>query len=191
VRNWPQYDVGLTQRGDLTLWLDEAAIAGWSAPPRATPGSQARYSDLAIDLVLMLRLVFHLALRQVEGFVSSIFRLLGLDLSIPDHTTLSRRGRGLAHQRPYPVPHGPLHLVIDNSGLKLFGRGEWNSERPGRACRSWRKLHLAVDANSGEIVANVPTGNIAPLHSIISFELWVPAQSPASLGTEASRCWAL
>lgn len=116
IRNWPQYDAGLRQRGDLTLWLDEAAIAGWSAPRRATPGGQARYSNFAIELVLMLRLVYHLALRQAEGFVSSIFRLLGLALPIPDHTTLSRRGRDFVHRRPHPVPHGPLHLLIEVSG---------------------------------------------------------------------------
>ena len=91
IRNWPQYEAGLKRRGDLTLWLDEAAIAGWHASRRTTPGGQARYSNLAIELVLILRLVFHLALRQAEGFASSVLRLLGLDLPVPDHTTLSRR----------------------------------------------------------------------------------------------------
>ena len=74
VQNWPQYEAGLKRRGDLTLWIDEAAIAGWQAPRRATPGCQARYSDLAIQLVLMLRLVLHLALRQVEAFAGSVLR---------------------------------------------------------------------------------------------------------------------
>src|ERR687889_2443528 len=105
VRNWPQYDAGLRRRGDLTLWLDEAAIAGWQAPRRTTPGGQALYSDLAIELVLALRLVFHLALRQAEGFARSVLRLLGLDLPVPDHTTLSRRGRAFANGRPQAVPH--------------------------------------------------------------------------------------
>ncbi len=72
VRNWREYDAGLKRRGDLTLWLDEAAVASWQAPRRTTPGGQARYSDLAIELVLMLRLVFHLALRQAEGFAGSV-----------------------------------------------------------------------------------------------------------------------
>jgi len=159
VRNWRQYDAGLKRRGDLTLWLDEAALAGWQAAPRTTPGGQARYSDLAIELVLMLRLVFHLALRQVEGFVSSVLRLLGLKLSIPDHTTLSRRG--FAERQPCAVAHGPLHLLIDSTGLKLFGHGEWQEEKYGRARRSWRKLHLAFDADTGEIVASLLTGNEA------------------------------
>src|SRR3954471_9139671 len=93
IQNWPAYEAGLKRRGDLTLWIDEAAIAGWQAPRRTTPGGQARYSDLAIQLVLTLRLVFHLPPRQAEAFAGSVLRLLGLDLSIPDQTTLSRRGR--------------------------------------------------------------------------------------------------
>jgi Transposase DDE domain len=150
---------GLKRRGDLTLWLDEAAIAGWQAPRRTTPGGQARYSDAAIELVLMLRLVFHLALRQAEGFAASILRLLGQELRVPDHTTLSRRSRGFAGRRPKVIPHGPMHLVIDSTGLKLFGQGEWDEEKHGRARRSWRKLHLAVDADTGEIVASTLTDN--------------------------------
>jgi hypothetical protein len=159
VRNWREYEAGLTRRGDLTLWLDEAAMAGWQAPRRTTPGGQAWYSDAAIELVLTLRLVFHLALRQAEGFTASVLRLLGQELRVPDHTTLSRRSRGFARRRPKAIPHGPMHLVIDSTGLKLFGRGEWDEEEHGRARRSWRKLHLAVDANTGEIVACVLTDN--------------------------------
>src|SRR5215203_1713261 len=104
IRNWPQYEAGLKRRGDLILWLDEAAIAGWHASRRTTPGGQALYSDLAIELVLILRLVFHLALRQAEGFVASVLRLLGLDLPVPDHTTLSRRSRTFANRRPHLFP---------------------------------------------------------------------------------------
>jgi hypothetical protein len=118
VRNWPAYEAGLKRRGDLTLWLDEAAVAGWQAPRRTTPGGQAWYSDLAIELVLMLRLVFHLALRQAEGFATSVLRLLGQELRVPDHTTLSRRGRRFAGRQPKAVPNGgPMHLVIDSTGL--------------------------------------------------------------------------
>jgi hypothetical protein len=161
IRNWPQYEAGLKRRGDLTLWLEEAAIAGWHASRRTTPGGQARYSNLAIELVLILRLVFRLGLRQAEGFASSVLRLLGLDLPVPDHTTLSRRGRTCANRRPQVVLRGPLHLLLDSTGLKLFGKGEWNNEKHGRARRSWRKLHLAVDAETGEIVARVLTSKEA------------------------------
>src|ERR687898_502105 len=87
IRNWREYEAGLKRRGDLTLWLDEAALAGWQAPRRTTPGGQAWYSDAAIELVPTLRLVFHLALRQAEGFAASVLRLLGRELRVPDHTT--------------------------------------------------------------------------------------------------------
>lgn len=88
-----------------------------------------------------------------------MLRLLRLELSIPDHTTLSRRSRGFAGRRPRVVPHGPLHLLIDSTGLKLFGQGEWQEEKHGRARRSWRKLHPIFDADTGEIAASILTGN--------------------------------
>jgi hypothetical protein len=161
VQNWSTYEAGLRRRGDLTLWLDEDAIAGWQAPRRTTPGGQAWYSDAAIELLLMLRLVLHFTLRQAEGFAASLLRLLRRELRVPDHTTLSRRSRGFAGRRPKVVPNGPVHLVIDSTGLKLFGQGEWDAEKHGRTRRSWRKLHLAVDAGTGGIVACLLTGNAA------------------------------
>ncbi len=100
VTNWPAYEAGLRRRGDLTLWLDEAALAGWAAPKRSSPGGQPRCSELAIELVLTLRLVFRLALHAVEAFSRSVLRLLGLALPVPDHTTLSRRGRAFAGRQP-------------------------------------------------------------------------------------------
>src|SRR5260370_19140373 len=159
VRHWQAYEAGLKRRGDVTLWIEEAALDGWQAPPRSTPGGQAIYSELAIEMVLMLRMVFHLALRQAEAFAGSVLRLLGLDLCVPDHTTLSRRSGNFARRCPNVTSHGARHLIVDSTGLKLFGQGEWNEERHGRARRSWRKLHLAIDADTGEIVANVLTDN--------------------------------
>jgi len=100
-----------------------------------------------------------LALRQAEAFTGSILRLLGLDLLIPDHTTLSRRSRNFAGRQPHTTSHGPVHLVIDSTGLKLFGQGEWDEEQHGRTRRSWRKLHLAFDADTDEIAAAVLTSN--------------------------------
>ena len=158
VTNWPAYEAGLLRRGDLTLWLDEAALAGWAAPKRSSPGGQPLYSDAAIELVLTLRLVFHLALRQAEGFARSVLRLLGLELMVPDHSTLSRRGRAFAGRQPrVQANSGPVHLVLDSTGLELFGQGEWDAEKHGRLRRQWRKLHLAVDAGTGEIAALVLT----------------------------------
>lgn len=157
VRNWREYEAGLKRRGDLTLWLDEVAIAGWQAPRRSTPGGQARHSDAGVEPALVLRLVLRLALHQAEGFAASVLRLLGQEMRVPDHTTSSRRGRGFAGRRPETVPHGPMHLIVDSTGLKPFGRGEWDAEKHGRARRSWREPHLGVDAGTGEVVARVLT----------------------------------
>ena len=108
--------------------------------------------------MLTLRLVFHLALRQAEAFSRSVLRLLGLGLMVLDHTTLSRRGRAFAGRQPRVLASaGPIHLVLDSTGLELFGQGEWDAEKHGRARRQWRKLHLAVNAGTGEIAAHVLT----------------------------------
>lgn len=158
VMNWAVYEAGLRRRGDLTFWVDAVALAGWHAPRRITPGGQPRYSDLAIELVLTLRLVFHLALRQAEGFARSVLALLGLDLAVPDHTTLSRRGRAFAGRHPRVQPNdGPVHLVLDSTGLELFGQGEWCAAKHGRLRRRWLKLHVGVNATTGEISAHMLT----------------------------------
>jgi hypothetical protein len=106
-------------------------------------------------------MVFHLALRQAEAFAGSVLRLLGLDLCVPDHTTLSRRSGDFARRCPNVISHGARHLIVDSTGLKLFGQGEWDEEKHGRTRRSWRKLHLAIDSDTGEIVANALTDNSA------------------------------
>jgi hypothetical protein len=158
ITNWPAYEAGLRQRGDLTFWLDEAAPSEWHAPRRASRGGQPIYADMAIEVVLTLRLVFHLALRQVEGFTRSVLRLLGLEIAVPDHSTLSRRGSGFAGRQPRAVRHDkPVHVVLDSTGLQVFGQGEWDAEKHGCKPRQWRKLHLAVDAETGEIVAHFLT----------------------------------
>ena len=142
----------------MTFWLDETALSGWRAPRRSSRGGQPIYTDMAIEMVLTLRRVFHLALRQVEGFTRSVLRLLGLEISVPDHTTLSRRGRGFAGRQSRAVRHGePVHVVLDGTGLKIFGQGEWDAEKHGRKPRRWRKLHLALDAETGEILAHALT----------------------------------
>jgi hypothetical protein len=153
VTNWPEYDAALRQRGSLTVWFTDAAIAAWGAERRTTPGGQPRYSALAITTALTLRAVFRLALRQTEGLIGSIVRLLRMDLAVPDHSTLSRRAETLQVVRPRSSGV-PVHLIVDSSGLQLCGPGEWLVEKHGaRTRRSWRKLHLGVDADTGEIVA--------------------------------------
>jgi Transposase DDE domain len=154
VTNWPEYDGALVRRGELTLWVTEEAVAAWRAPATGKRGGQPIYSATAIETGLALRLVFHQPLRQTEGLLRSIATVLELDIAIPDHTTLSRRGDGLTIL-PKVVGHEePLHLLVDSTGLKIYGEGEWLDQKRGiRSPRRWRKLHLGVDADTHEIVA--------------------------------------
>jgi Transposase DDE domain len=163
VTNWAAYDASLRQRGSLTIWFSDAAIAGWRAELRTTRGGQSWYSPLAILTALTLRAVFRLALRQTEGLIGSIIHLLGLSLAVPDHSTLSRRAATLdVPQLRSSAGTGtePVHLLVDSTGLKLCGAGEWLVEKHGaKTRRSWRKLHIGMDANTGEIVATALTTN--------------------------------
>ena len=160
MTNWAEYDAGLRQRGSLTVWFTEEAIAAWRAEPRTTRGGQPRYSALAIRTALTLRAVFRLALRQTEGLIGSILGLLGLDLAVPDHSTLSRRAETLEVPRPYANSGGPVHLLVDSTGLRLCGPGEGLIEKHGtRRRRSWRKLHIGLDAASGQILASELTSS--------------------------------
>jgi hypothetical protein len=139
VTNWSEYNEALRQRGSLTVWFTDDAIAAWKAAPRTTPGGQPHYSDLAITTALTLRAVFRLALRQTV--IGSVLQLLGLDLSVPDFSTLSRRAQSLELPAQPRAPGGPIHLLVDSSGLKLGGPGEWRSTvpasgAPGASCIS-------------------------------------------------------
>ncbi len=156
--NSAAYNAALRQRGSLTIWFTEEAVAAWRAEPRTTAGGQRWYSPLAILTALTLRAVFRLALRQAEGLIGSIIGLLGLDLAVPDHSTLSRRAATL--EVPRPCRGGePLHLLVDSTGLKLCGAGEWLIEKHGaKTRRSWRALHIGMDADTGQIVAATLTG---------------------------------
>ena len=154
VTNWRDYDVALRNRGSLAVWFSEAALAGWRAQPRKTPGGQAHYSSLAIETALTLRAVFKLALRQSEGLIGSIMRLLAIGLPFPDHSTFSRRACEMSVQGRPRSGAGELHLIVDSTGLKLHGTGDWLFEkRRTSKRRSWRKPHIGIDADSDEIVA--------------------------------------
>src|SRR5512134_1459055 len=154
VTNWVEYDAALRQRGSLTVWFTEEAIAAWRAEPRTTPGGQPNYSALAITTALTLRAVFRLALRQTEGRIASIVRVLGLDLLGPDHSTIGRRAKTVPLPAKSPTTGGPIHLLVDSTGLKLCGPGEWLIEKHGtRKRRSWQKLHIGMDVTTGQIVA--------------------------------------
>ncbi len=153
VRNWPAYESSLRERGNLTLWFSEDAIVAWHAPASGKPGGQRVYSDLAIETALTVRAVYHLGLRQTEGFIRSVSALLGLKIRIPDHSTLSRRSMMLAPVNIIPAggSKDPVHILIDSTGLKVH-RGR--APRDKRNRRQWRKLHLVVDADTGDILAS-------------------------------------
>jgi hypothetical protein len=157
VTDWAAYDAGLRARGSLTVWFTPEAVAAWKAEPRTTRGGQPSYSALAIATALTLRAVFRLALRQTEGLIGSVLQLLGLDLPVPDHSTLSRRAETLEVPRP-KAGSAPVHLLVDSTGLRLCGPGEWLTEKHGtKRRRAWRVLHLATDADTGRIVASALT----------------------------------
>ena len=155
VRNWSDYNRVLIARGRLTFWFDEDAVAAWrNADPPKGPGAPKVYSDTAIKCALVLKSVFHLSLRGTQGFVSSLLELLRLDLPVPDYSTLSRRQSSLATALTVGPTSQPRHVVVDATGLRVYGSGEWHvrKHRHGRR-RVWRKLHLGVDETTKEIVA--------------------------------------
>ena len=157
VGNWREYERALVQRGDVTLWLSAAATDAWRPSPAGRPGGQKRFSDVAIETALILRLVFGLPLRQTEGFVRSVLALMGADLDAPDHTTLSRRSQQLAVMLRRIPATDPLHLIVDSTGLSIVGQGAWAAAKHGgHGERRGKKLHLGVD-KSGVIVAQALT----------------------------------
>src|SRR5205085_1100409 len=125
VRNWHEYDQALQNRGSLTVWVTPEAIAAWQAPPTGPRGRFPFDSNLAIETGPLLRLAFGRPWRQTEGLLHSIASLLGISLEIPDHTTFSRRSVGLSRATPLPPTAEPVHVVIDSTGLKVYGAGEW------------------------------------------------------------------
>ena len=157
ITNWASYNESLRRRGDLTVWVSDQAPGLWSAPRRTTRGGQRTYSDLAIEICLTLSAVYKQPLRQTQGFMRSIATLLGVEIAVPDFSTLSRRGKGLTlSETQKPAMRVPIQLVADSTGLKIFGEGDWLEEKhKNRAKRKrWRKLHLGLDLVSGEIVCS-------------------------------------
>lgn len=162
VRNWSDYNAGLKQRGSLTLWLSKDALEQWvMSTATGRRGASQLYSDTAIATVATLKSVFHLAGRQAQGFVESVFQLMDIPLPVPDHSTVSRRLSALSISMPVQWQSGARHVVVDSTGVKVYGEGEWKARQHGVSKRrTWRKLHLGVDESTGEImVAEVTTND--------------------------------
>lgn len=159
VRNWSEYEQALVQRGSITFWLSNDMEQIWLYTGEKQRGSQFDYSDKAIEIMLTLKEVFHLTNRGVEGFVRSLFQIMKIDFPVPDHSTLSRRGKTLKVKLPRKAS-GSLNLVLDSTGLKIYGEGEWKVRKHGYSKRrTWRKLHLGADPENGEIQAALLTEN--------------------------------
>jgi hypothetical protein len=158
TRNWPAYNEALKRRGSLTIWFDPEM--SWDAVPTGRRGRQQTYSDAAIQTCLSMKVLFGMALRQTTGFVESLLRLAGLDWTVPDFSTLSRRQKTLAVNIPYRGSKGPLHLLIDSTGIKVEGEGEWHARKHGGSRRRvWRKIHLGIDEQTLEVRAVEVTGS--------------------------------
>lgn len=161
LRNWPDYNKALVRRGSLTLWVGADALEAWHEHERSgRRGSPRTYSAAAILTMAMLAEVYGLPLRATRGLLVSVFELLGVGLSVPCYTTLSRRRQSLAVALPRLRKSEPLHLVVDSTGVKVYGEGEWKVRRFGWSKRrTWRKLHLGADEATGELVAAAVSTN--------------------------------
>jgi hypothetical protein len=158
VRNWSSYNQSLVQRGSITLWISEEVLENWhpEVKKERQRGGQIQYSEQAIECLLMLKDVYRLPYRQTVGFAQSVLDLLNADVRVPDYTTLCKRSADLTVAIPTNNPAEPKHIVMDSTGLKIYGEGEWKVRQHGYSKRrTWRKLHLSVDANSHEIEAVV------------------------------------
>ena len=158
TRNWPAYNAALKRRGSLTIWFDPEM--SWEAVPTGSRGRQQSYSDAAIQTCLSMKALFGMAVRQATGLVESLLRLIGLDWTVLDFSTLSRRQKTLAVNIPYRGSKGPLHLLVDGTGIKVEGEGEWHARKHGGPKRRvWRKIHLGVDEQTLEVRAVEITGS--------------------------------
>ena len=169
VTNWPKYNKALRQRGDITFWFSEDAIAQWTPTKDEYQGMGCprTYSDLAIETALMIRQVFSLTLRATQGFMESLVKLMGLELSIPDYSCLSRRSDGLKLQKLLENIEPGSHVIIDSSGLKVYGKDEWHQEKHKvKANRTWRKLHLAIDEKHNIIATELTTNKVGDVSAV-------------------------
>ena len=159
IRNWTQYNKALANRGSITFWFDEEVILSWlNTEKSGKRGKPRTYGSACIQSMLLLKAVYHLPQRATYGLLCSLVRLMNLDLPVPHPTILSRRAATLDVALPRRQKNEPLHVLVDATGLKVFGEGEWKVRTHGVGKqRTWRKLHLAIDADSGEVLALVST----------------------------------
>lgn len=153
IRNWNNYNKALVERGSINLWFDEESIKEWhKGVLTGEKGRPREYSDIAIQCGLTIKAIFKLTLRSTEGFIKSIISMLALKIKSPNYTTLCRRQKNLEIKLPKTTNKKPIHLIVDSTGLKVYGEGEWKVRQHGYSKRrTWRKLHLGINADTNEI----------------------------------------
>jgi hypothetical protein len=173
IRNWSEYNAALKQRGSLTFWVSEEALEQWLETEKTGQrGASRTYSNTAIEVMATLKALYRWAGRQIEGFIESVFKLMNIAIAVPDHSTLSRRMKTLEIDIPVQPTDKARHVVIDSTGVKVYGEGEWKTRQHGISKRrTWRKLHLALDEATGEILAVVASGNDTADCEVISMLL--------------------
>jgi IS5 family transposase len=160
ILNWKEYNESLKNRGRITLWISDDAINSWAYTGLRERGGKIAYSDLSIETCLTIKQVIHLKLRQTEGFVNSLFEIMRLKLKAPDYSTLSRRAGRLQIELKAIKQKGNIDIIVDSTGLKVYGEGEWKVRRYGWSKhRTWRKLHIGINAETQEIIAEELTEN--------------------------------
>ena len=179
TKNWPAYNEARKRRGSLTIWFDPAMT--WAAAPTGKRGRQPDYSDAAIQTCLTLKVLFGMALRQTTGFVESLLRLIDQDWAVPNFSTLIRRQKTLKVNIPYRGSQGPLHLLIDSTGIKVEGEGEWNARKHGGTKRRvWRKIHIGIDEKTLEIrAAELTTSDVGDVEPVSATGSSEPARDVA------------
>ena len=161
VTNWAEYNDALRNRGDITIWFTQDAVDHWRPAKTGGRGRPVEYSDHAIETTMLIRQVFKLALRQTEGFMTSIARIMGAAIAIPDFSCISKRTVKLpAILLTKALKPGSV-VIVDSTGLKVYGKDEWHQEKhavPAR--RTWRKLHLAIDEHHNVLACELTTPEV-------------------------------
>ena len=178
--NWAEYNASLKARGSLTVWLDKEMQ--WLAQPNGKRGRNQTFSDAAIQFCLSIKCLFGQPLRQSLGMVQSLLKLAQLDWPVPDFSTVSRRQRHLNVRLSYRPSQSPLHLLIDSTGIKFLGEGEWKRKKHGAEYRrQWRKVHLGIDAQTLEIRAIEVTDNsVGDAPMLPELMAQIPATEPVA-----------
>ncbi|HHY0446973.1 TPA: IS5 family transposase [Vibrio parahaemolyticus] len=170
ITNWTKYNRALCQRGNVTFWIDDYAVKSWKCTTHhGKRGRGFQYSDTAIETALIIKGIFSLPLCALQGFIDSIFKLMDVPLTSPDYPCISKRSKTVQVRYRNKSKGSIRHIAIDSTGLKVFGEGEWKVKKHGNEKRrTWRKLHLAVDVDTHEVMSLVNVGDSEVLPTLLN-----------------------